>query len=108
MRIKFLKNTITNKQFNYSPIYYDERKEKLEQKKAFYRRAENGDLTETERREQLRNNLKSTFNRAEYRQKATSTSNLRVFVLIFLLFALGYFIFNGVDQVDSVVEKMWD
>lgn len=108
MRIKFLKNTITNKQFNYSPIYYDERKEKLEQKKAFYRRVENGELTDEERRNQLRNNLKSTFGRAEYRQKATSTSNLRVFVLIFLLFALGYFIFNGVDQVDTVVEKLWD
>lgn len=108
MRIKFLKNNITNKQFNYSPIYYDERKEKLEQKKAFYRRAETGELTDNERREELRNNLKHTFNRAEYRQKSRSTSNLRIFVLIFILFALGYFIFNGVNQVDTVVEKLWD
>ena len=60
-----------------------------------------------ERRELLRENLRSEFSRSEVRKNTNRTSNLRVLLLIGLILALGYFILNGVDEVDTVVKKLW-
>jgi lipopolysaccharide export LptBFGC system permease protein LptF len=106
MQFKFLKNNLQNKRFDYAPMFYDERREKLELKKMQYQKLKDKDLSIEERQQLLRNNMREGWSQAAYRQKVTSTSNLRILILIALLVGLGYFIFNGVDEVDTVVKKL--
>ena len=106
MQFKFLKNNIQNKRFDYSPMYYDERREKLELKKMHYQKLKDKDLSPEDRQQLLRNNMREGWSQAAYRQQVNSSSNLRILLLIALLVGLGYFIFNGVDEVDTVVKKL--
>ena len=49
MKLRFLNKNIEHKRFTYSPMYYDEQKEKLENKKAQYRSLEGDELSSSER-----------------------------------------------------------
>ncbi len=107
MKFRFLNKTIQNQRFNYNPMYYNERKERLDRKREQYQKLEDNTLSETERRELFRENLKEGFSRAQYRQTQQRSSNIRVLILIGLILVLGYFVFNGVSEVDTVVKKLW-
>ena len=107
MKFRFLNNTLSNKRFGYNPRYYDERKEELERKRAYYEKMSTGEVSDQERREMFRENLKGGLSRGDYRQSQNRSANLRVFLLIALLISLGYFVFNGIDQVDTVVKKVF-
>lgn len=107
MKIKFLNKVTEPKRFRYTPMYYDERKERIEERKAHYKSTEDGTLSEDDRINALRANLRSEWSRAEVRQSHFRSSNIRILILIGILLALGYFIFNGVDEVDTVVHKLW-
>lgn len=107
MKFKFLNNTLQNRKFDYQPRYYDERKERLERKKKQYERAESGEMTAEERREMLRESMRGEWERADYRQRQRNSSNIRIFVLVLLLVGLCYFLFFGIDEVDTVVERLW-
>ncbi len=107
MKIRFLNKTIEHKQFGYSPVYYDERKERLARKKEQYRKLEEGEMSSDERREILRGNLRQEFSRADYRKREQKTSNIRILLLIGVILALGYLVFNGMDDIDSIVSKLW-
>ena len=107
MKFRFLNKTIQNQRFNYNPMYYNERKERLEKKKEHYQKLDDNTLSDSERRELFRENLKDSFARGQYRQSQQRSSTIRVLILIALIVILGYFIFNGVNQVDTVVKKMW-
>ncbi len=107
MKFRFLNNTLSNKRFGYNPRYYDERKEELERKRAYYEKMSNGEVNDQERRDMFRENLKSGLSRGDYRQTQNRSSNLRVVLLIVVLIALGYFVFNGIDRVDTVVKKVF-
>lgn len=88
-------------------MYYDERQELLKAKKRQYERMENGELSSEERTSILRDNIRSEWSRTEIRKSAKSSSNIRVFVLVVVIVALGYLIFNGLDQVETVVTRLW-
>jgi len=107
MKFRFINNTIKNRRYDYTPMYFDERKERLEAKKKQYARMENGEMTDEERRAIFKSNMRNEWSRAEYRKKARSSANLRTFILVLVIIALGYFIFNGVDQVDTIVKNLW-
>lgn len=107
MKFRFLNNTLSNKRFGYNPMYYDERKEELERKRAYYEKMNTGELGENERRQMFRENLKTGLSRGEYRQGQNRSANLRVILLIVLIIALGYFMFNGIERVDTVVKKVF-
>ena len=107
MKFKFLANTIRNKRFDYSPMYFDERKERLDLKKKEFEKLENKDLSSDDRQKILRQNMQQSWSRAKQAQSQKSTSNFRVFLLIVLMLVLGYFVFNGLDDVDNVVKKLW-
>lgn len=107
MKIRFLNKTIEHKRFGYSPIYYDERKERLSEKKEQYRKLEDGEMSGDERRDILRSNLRQEFSRADYRKREKKTSNIRILLLIGVILALGYLVFNGMDDIDSIVNKLW-
>lgn len=107
MKFKFLNNQLRNKRFSYSPRYYDERKEKLDAKKAHYQRVEDGSYSDEEFKGYLRQNLREEWSRSQHRNKQNRSANIRVLLLIFLILALGYFIFFGLDHVDNIVKKLW-
>lgn len=107
MKFRFLNNTLQNKRYDYTPRYYDERKEALQRKKEYYEKMKTGDITDEERRSMFRENFQGEVSRGEYRQGQNRSANIRVLLLIALILALGYFIFNGLDDVDTVVNKIW-
>ncbi len=107
MKFQFLNKTFKNKQFDYSPRYYDERKERLALKKKEFEKLENSELNVNERKSILRSNMQNTWSRAKSSQKQKQSSNLRVLMLIGILLVLGYFILNGINEVDTVVKKLW-
>lgn len=107
MKFRFLNKTIQNQRFNYNPMYYNERKERLERKKDQYQKLDDNTLSDSERREMFRENLKEGFARGQYRQSQQRSSNIRVLILVGLILVLGYFVFNGVNEVDTVVKKLW-
>lgn len=88
-------------------MYYDERKERLELKKKEIEAMESQNLSEEDRKRILRSNMQSTWTRSQNTHKQKQSANLRVLLLIGVLLALGYFIFNGVNEVDTVVKKLW-
>lgn len=104
MKFKFLNRSISNKRFDYSPLYYDERKQRLEQKRKYY---EEQALDADQRSELFRQNIRENWSHSSYRQEQRRKINIRTFLLIALILALGYLIFSGTDQVDTVVTKLW-
>lgn len=107
MKFRFLNNTLENKRFDYTPRYYDDRKEAIERKKAYYEKLKTGELTDEERRLMFRESVKGELSRGQYRQGQNRSANIRVFLLLIVLIALGYFIFNGLDDVDTIVNNLW-
>lgn len=107
MKLKFLNNTARNQRFQYNPMYYDERKIRLEKKKKQYEELASSELSDERRKEIFKENLKGEWNRTQYRKSQNQASNIRVLLLICAILALGYFVFNGIDEVDTVVKKLW-
>lgn len=107
MKFQFLSKTAQHKRFDFSPMYYDERKERLELKKKEFKVLENEELSADDRKSILRNNMQNTWTRSKQFNKQKQSANYRVLLLIGILLALGYFIFNGVNEVDTVVKKLW-
>lgn len=107
MKLKFLNNTLQNRRFDYQPRYYDERKERMEKRKEQLRRAESGEMTQEERKEMLREAMRAESDRAGYRQSQRQSSNIRIFSLLLVLLGLFYFLFFGIDKVETIVERLW-
>lgn len=107
MRIKFLNNTLKNRQYDYTPRYYDERKEQLDGKKKLYDRLHNNELTSEDRRQMLRESMSRSWSNSDYKRRETQKYNIRILILVLVLCALMYFILYGVDEVDNIVKKLW-
>ncbi|MFN5912319.1 MAG: hypothetical protein ACK45H_13345 [Bacteroidota bacterium] len=106
MQIKFFNKSVKPRQFGFLPRYYDERKERLELKKAEFNRLTENDLPSDEREMVLRQHMKESWSRAQHAQQQKYFANVRTVVIIVVILVLGYFIFNGMDQVDTVVKKL--
>ena len=76
-------------------------------KKKEYSRMNDESLTDAERKALLRGNMKQSWSRQKATQSQRKSSNIRVLILIGILLSLGYLVFNGVDDVDDVVKKLW-
>ena len=107
MNFRFLNNTLENQRYQYNPRYYDPRKERLVKKKEQYQKLDNEDVSDEERREYFKEKIKENWSGGEFRQAQKRSSNIRVILLVGLILALGYFIFNGVDEVDTIVTNLW-
>ena len=107
MMFRFINNTLKNRKYDYTPMYYDERKRRLEAKKVQFEKLENGEMSDDVRRSMFRDNIRNEWSRTEYRKKANAAASLRTIILIVVILALGYFIFFGVDQVDTIVNNLW-
>jgi len=106
MKIKFLNNTLQNQRFQYNPMHYDERSEKLDRLKERYSN-DKEEMSDDQRIVSMRENMKENWSRSEIRKSHNTSSNIKILLLIGLMLALGYFIFKGVDEVDTVVKKIF-
>jgi hypothetical protein len=104
MAFSFTSKSAKNKRFNYVPRYYDERKERLELKKKAFLEEEKS--TDGQRKELLRDAIHQSWNRSKHVSKQKQSANLRIVILIALILVLGYFVFNGLDDVDQVIKSV--
>jgi hypothetical protein len=104
MALKLFNTKIQNKRFDFMPRYYDERKERLELKRKQFQ--ENENLTENERVTAMREQLKENWSHGKVRQQANYQANFRILILIGVIVVLGYFIFNGLDDIEQVIHKI--
>ena len=94
------------KRFNFYTRFYDDRKERLELKRKQYEDFENA--TEQERKDIFREQMRESWAMGKERQQASFQSNVRIFILIVIILTLGYFVFNGLDQIESVILNIMD
>ncbi len=87
MRISFFK-TSKPKQFGYRPLYYDERKEELEQIKQSAK-TEQSDATV----QRMKVKLHRSWHQRQSRHRSTRSSSVRLLIYLLLLFLIVYFMF---------------
>lgn len=104
MAFKFFNIKAQNKRFSYLPRYYDERKERLALKKKQFEDAKN--LSDEERKAFLREQFRDSWSLGRTRQQANYQANFRTLILIAFLLILGYFVFNGIEGIQSVIHKI--
>lgn len=104
MAFGFSSKTSRYKRFNFVPRYYDERKERLELKRKMYQEQELD--SDSQRAEFFRDSLHQSWNRGKIFRKQKQSANMRTLILILLILVLGYFIFNGLDDVDQVIKSI--
>ncbi len=104
MALKLFNTKIQHKRFDFMPRYYDERKERLELKRKQFQ--ENENLSDSERTAAMREQLKDNWSHGRARQQANYQANFRILILIGVIVVLGYFIFNGLDDIEQVIQKI--
>ena len=96
MKIRFFFKETKTKRFFYSPRYYDERKERLEKKKALYKNIDN--ISEEQRKQMLRDQIQYQWNRSDDVKQQRSAANSRTLILILAIIVLGYFIYSALIE----------
>lgn len=107
MKFRFLNKTFENRRFDYTPMYYDERKESLDRRKKQYKKLQEKGMSDDERTEFFKDNLRKEWSRTNVRSEGYRSANIRTLLLIVLIVGLGYLIFNGLDDVDTIVKKIF-
>ena len=88
--------------FNFHPRYYDERKEQLKKKVELYS-GEN--KTENRIRSiKFQADLQDNWGKSHYKSQSFK-SNIRLIVILVAILALFYYIFMGLDNVGTLIEK---
>ncbi len=93
-RIKFMKVNKT-KQFDYTPRYYDARKERIQNMQKAY--DEESDSTPTEQQARLREKMHSAWNIETNYTKQSRSANIRLIIILAALLLATYFILDYVD-----------
>lgn len=93
-RIKFMKVN-KHKRFEYTPRFYNERKERLKKMKEAYSDEADGDAVQ--RRERLRENMHSTWGLESAHTKQSRAANIRLVIILALLLLGTYFILDYVE-----------
>lgn len=103
-RIRFIKVN-RHKNYDYTPMYYDERKEKLKAMVSSYedKEGKSEEQINVESKERMRLRLQNSWSaQAEYKNKSRA-ANLRLIVILIALIVIVYVIFGVVDTYSSDV-----
>lgn len=94
-RIRFMKVN-RHKRFDYTPRYYDERKDRIENMKKLY--SEEGTEKTSAQRELLRDDIRRAWrNDSSSISKQKNAANIRLIIILALILLAVYFIFGYVD-----------
>lgn len=98
-RIQFIKVN-RNKRYNYTPRYYDERKERLETLASKYREEKDEADTATYRA-QIKQRIEQSWDMNASSANAARSANVRLLIILVALLAGSYFILDYVDIFTS-------
>jgi|TARA_B100000767_G_scaffold70312_1_gene66934 hypothetical protein len=101
--LKFLNSNIKPKKFGYFPRYYDARREKTDLKKKLYSGEK---LSEDERVKLMREKMEEQKQENRVSKNSVYSQNTRTLVLLSVIIVLGYFLLNGLDEIDQVIFKL--
>ena len=93
-RIKFMKVN-KNKRFDYTPRFYDERKERLNKMREAY--SDEGEADTAQRRERLRDNMQTSWGLESARSTQSRAANVRLIIILAALLLGTYFILDYVE-----------
>jgi hypothetical protein len=83
------------KRFDYTPRYYDERKERIEKIKKAH--ANKGNEDSIERQSRMRDEIQTNWSVNSSYSKQSKAANIRLIVILILLLVGTYFILDYVD-----------
>jgi len=101
--LRFLNSNIKPRKFDYFPRYYNARKEKIELKRKFY---SNENLSQDERVLLMREKIEEQKQENRVSKNGVYSQITRTLVLLSIVFILGYFLLNGLDDIDRVIFKL--
>jgi len=90
------------RKYNFSPRYYDERKEALKRKLA---REASINSTVSEREIKFQAQLEETWGNTE-RKSQILKSNIRLLVILILITAGAYYVFIGMDSAEDAINNV--
>lgn len=99
-RIRFMKVN-TNKRFDYTPRYYDARKERIRMMQRFY--SENENVSITDQQAHLRDKMQSAWQYEKSYTKQSRSANIRLIIILIALLLATYFILDSVDMFAAEV-----
>jgi uncharacterized membrane protein len=105
MKFRFLTKVNNHKKFNFTPRYYDERKERLDSmvesyarldKKQEHQQLENEENSEFDfrRKEAMKLSMSDNWGRGKNKAKDVRKSNIRVLLILLSILILGYLVFR--------------
>lgn len=104
MKIRFTKLP-KHKAFDYKPRYYNEQKERLEERKRKF------EAMETEGKPKTREDIEINFRRGagtdhKFRSKQMMAANLRLIVILGAIIGICYYFFIYLDNLTPLIEKL--
>ena len=102
MKVRFTKLP-KHKRFDYTPRYYNEQKERLEERK----RQIEAQQSEKKTREDINISFRrsSSYDK-KYRARHLMMANIRLVVILGLIIALMYYFFIHLDNFTLIIEKL--
>ena len=104
-RIRFMKVN-KHKRFDYTPRYYDERKERLDKLVKKHQKETELNTDRTEHRERLKQRIADNWENNAASVSASRAANLRLIIILVVLLAAVYFILDYVDIFANDVTKI--
>lgn len=104
MKLKFTKLP-KHKAFDYKPRYYNEQKERLEERKRKF------ETMEAEGKTRTRDDIEINFRRNsgtdnKFRSKQLMASNLRLIIILMALVGICYYFFIHMDNLTPLIDKL--
>jgi len=105
-RISLFKLPKGYRRFDYTPRYYDARKEALNQKIAQFERENNKEESDQFRREiTFKSTAEDQWGHADYKSQALR-SNVRLLIILGVILAVFYYLFLGLDNIGPALDTL--
>jgi len=105
-KISLFKMPKSYRRFDYTPRYFDPRKEALNQKIAYYEKLNsNEDLEQIKREITFKSNVDDRWGHSDYKAQAMR-SNIRLLIILGVILAVFYYLFLGLDNIGPVLDTL--
>lgn len=110
MKFQFLTRVNKYKRFNFTPRFYDERKERLDSMVEKYKNEQEKEQLDFDyrRKEAMRLSMNDSWGRNKDRIQQQKTGNIRVVLIILAILFLGYLVFknDGEKNDEPIIHKI--
>jgi hypothetical protein len=105
-RISLFKLPKAYRRFDYTPRYYDARKEALNAKIAQFERENNKEESDQFKREiTFKSTAEDTWGHADYKSQAMR-SNIRLLIILGVILAVFYYLFIGLENIGPALDTL--